>query len=87
MGAHAQVGVFRVAFLDTTEAHLAGQVDDRSEELVDAESLGLNGNDMTHLLDQVGVEGATVSDGGIEDGGIEGEEAVNGLTLDEGRDA
>lgn len=67
----SQVRVLAVSFLNSAEAQLAREVDDGSEDLVDAEGESLLRDDGAHLADEVRIERAGVGDGAVEDGRVE----------------
>ena len=84
---YSQIGILAEGFLNAAETKFTGKIDDRGKQLVDAQGKGFDGNDIGHLLDHLGVEGATHGDGRVENGRVQREEAVETLALDVGWDA
>lgn len=79
-----QVRIFTEAFLNTAESQLSGKISLRGEELVDTDSSAFGSDNSGHLLDELRVERAAHADGGVEDGAIENQDAVETFTLDKG---
>jgi hypothetical protein len=79
-----QERVLAEALLHAAEPQLTGEINLGGEELVDTKGSAFAADDTRHLLDQLGVEGAPDADGGVEDGGVQSQESVETLALDEG---
>ena len=80
------VGIFTVCFFDPTVPQLSCKIGQRCEQLSDTKCLGLNGDLFGRPLKQITIEGASHSDGTVEDGSIANEEAMDSLSLDDRRD-
>lgn len=81
-----QVGVLAKTFFNSTEAQFSCEIDLRRKELVDTNSPRLYSDNIGHLLDKLWVEGTSHADGGVEDGAIEDQNAMQTFALDKGRD-
>jgi hypothetical protein len=80
-----QEGILPESFFDAAKSKLPCKINNRCKELIDTKSSGLNGDDVSHLLDQLRVEGAGHGDGRVENSRVEGKESVEAFALDVGR--
>ena len=87
LSADAEVGVLAVGLVDATPAGVAGDVHHRRERLEQADAAHLPTDEVGHLLDGVRVPARGQADRCREHGEVRGEDAVEGLVVEDRRDA